>query len=191
MVRFRLAAFGTDPSITKIPRGFGPGTVPPLFARTSRFPYVDGFGAACARFARGGYTAINDEYRSPKKLTTAAFLFPTRKLAAAAFGPYPPELGLHYVDGDDIGAARLLFLLEDGKVPDRMRTVADFSGGWYDQWHGDDLKIVFFLFQAVKGNALCAGVREWQQSVPALRRNGEVTCVGRRVSLIIQRHGKT
>jgi hypothetical protein len=146
-----------------------------------RFPYVEGKDFVCARYADGGWEAVDALYTDPPE-SSAAILFPER-YGEEPVAPQPlagPGGRWERERDDTFGAAQLLWLFRaPGDDPDRsLDDPRAASGGWdggrVGLWTQGPRSVVGLAFTQRPGEAdLCASVSDWYRAAFPTARYGQ------------------
>lgn len=141
----------------------------PYLRAELRFPYLEGMRYLCARWADGGWEAVNAAFTDPPR-TTAEVLFPERR-GQVPRRPEPlgdPGAGWREAADRDLGAAELEWLLAapgadpDAALSDPRGRVAAWGGGWLVLWTDEPLTAVgLALVDRGGAPSLCVTVQEW------------------------------
>lgn len=137
--------------------------LPHYVQRSFAFPYQEGFFFACELYARGGWRAVDDAYRSPPT-STLEILFPD---LYGEFDPTTPAEPNDPPDGWDkveevaVGAVDLQWMFEapggnfSGGVAEAARQVSRWRGGLLHIWQQDEALTV--AMSIVEGQDLTGG----------------------------------
>jgi hypothetical protein len=168
---------------------------PPYLRDELRFAYGDGLRLVCARWAAGGWPAVDALYRDPPT-TSAQVLWPERYAAGEGAAEVAPPARLsgrwERVRSGAFGAAPLLWLLQSPGVdraaalPDARARAEAWAGGRVALWaDGDRSAVGLALRQRDGHHGLCTTIRRWWAAASQVgpERVGVITCLGDRVGV--------